>query len=155
VRELRGEPPAQQVEPVVAVDVEALLPESYVPEVNQRLALYQRLAEPSQDDLAQIRSELEDRFGPLPTAVESLLEVAALRVMARTLHVERIEAHAGRANLTFAPSTPVSPERILGVIGRSRGTMMLKKEYTLEARIPEGPWPVVRDALKRLLESLA
>jgi len=33
--------------------------------------------------------------------------------------------------------------------------MMLKKEYTLEARIPDGPWPVVRDALKRLLESLA
>jgi len=155
VRELKGEPPAQHVEPVIAVDVEALLPESYVPEVNQRLALYQRLAEPSEDELLQIRSELEDRFGPLPTAVESLLEVVALRVMARPLHVERIEAHAGRAALTFAPSTPVSPERILGVIGRSRGAMMLKKEYTLEARIPEGPWPAVRDALKRLLESLA
>ena len=155
VRELKGEPPAEHVEPVIAVDVEALLPESYVPEVNQRLALYQRLAEPSEDELAQIRSELEDRFGPLPAAVEALLEIVALRVTARTLRVERIEAHAGRAALTFAPSTPVTPERILGVIGRSRGAMMLKKEYTLEARIPEGPWPAVRDALRRLLESLA
>src|SRR6266702_3607449 len=45
VRELRGEPSSEQVEPVISVDVEALLPESYVPEVNQRLALYQRLAE--------------------------------------------------------------------------------------------------------------
>src|SRR5439155_10993688 len=39
VRELRGEPSSKQVEPVISVDVEALLPESYVPEVNQRLAL--------------------------------------------------------------------------------------------------------------------
>ncbi len=155
VRELKGEPPAAHVEPVIAVDVEALLPESYVPEVNQRLALYQRLAEPSEEELAQIRSELADRFGPLPPAVEALLEVVALRVTARALHVERIEAHGGRAALTFAPTTTVTPERILGVIGRSRGAMMLKKEYTLDARIPSEPWPAVRDALKRLLESLA
>jgi transcription-repair coupling factor (superfamily II helicase) len=156
VRELKGEPSSAQVEPVISMEVEALLPESYVPEVNQRLALYQRLAElGTEDEVAQIRVELADRFGPLPAPVEALLDVMSLRVRARRLHVERLEARGGRASLTFAPSTPVTPERILGVMARGRGGMMLRKEYTLEARVPEAPWSAVRDAITALLTSLA
>jgi len=69
--------------------------------------------------------------------------------------VERIEARGGRASLTFAPSTPVTPERILGTIARGRGGMMLRKEYTLDVRVPEGPWPAVRDALTAVLKELS
>jgi transcription-repair coupling factor (superfamily II helicase) len=156
VRELKGEPPADSVEPVISAEVEALLPESYVPEVNQRLGLYKRLAEVSRpEEVAEIRAELTDRFGPPPPAVDALLEVVALRGSAKRLAVERIEARGGRAVLTFAPSTPVTPDQILTAIARSRGGMTLKKEYTVEARIPQGPWPAVRDALSGLLESLA
>jgi transcription-repair coupling factor (superfamily II helicase) len=86
--------------------------------------------------------------------VETLLDVVALRVLARPLGIERVEARGGRAVLGFAVSTPVTPERILQVIARSRGKMTLKKEYTVEARVPEGPWPAVRDALRAMLESL-
>jgi transcription-repair coupling factor (superfamily II helicase) len=155
VRELRGEPAAERVDPVVSVEAEALLPEGYVPEVNQRLALYKRLAEvESADEVAPMRAELGDRFGPPPPAVETLLDVVALRVLARPLGIERIEARGGRAVLGFAASTPVTPERILQVIARSRGKMTLKKEYTVEARIPDHPWPAVRDALRAMLESL-
>jgi hypothetical protein len=32
--------------------------------------------------------------------------------------------------------------------------MALKKEYTLEARVPDGPWPAVRDAVRAVLEAL-
>ena len=45
VRELRGEAATAEVDPTITVEVEALLPEAYVPEENQRLALYKRLAE--------------------------------------------------------------------------------------------------------------
>ena len=140
VSELKGEPVADRVDPVISADVEALLPEAFVPEVNQRLALYKRLAEIERaDEVEPMRAELADRFGPPPPAVETLLDVVALRVAAKAIGVERIEARAGRAVFTFAPSTSVTPERILNVIAKSRGAMTLKKEYTLEARVPEGP----------------
>jgi transcription-repair coupling factor (superfamily II helicase) len=155
VSELKGEPPSARVEPVISVQVEALLPETYVPEVNQRLSLYKRLAELSRDeDVAQARAELVDRFGPPPPAVEALLDVVALRVRARALGIERMDARNGRASLTFSPSTLVSPERILKAISQSRGKMVMRKEYTVETRIPEGPWSIVRDALTMVLESL-
>jgi transcription-repair coupling factor (superfamily II helicase) len=102
----------------------------------------------------QARAELADRFGPPPPAVDALLDVVALRGRARALGIERIDARDGRASLTFSPSTTVSPERILKVIAQSRGKMAMRKEYTLETRVPDGPWPVVRDALVAALESL-
>jgi transcription-repair coupling factor (superfamily II helicase) len=155
VRELRGEPAAPTVEATVTVDVEALLPEAYVPEVSQRLALYKRLADcASAEEIEDLRGELVDRFGPSPPAVEALLDVVALRVRLRGLGVERLEARGGTAMITFAPSTPVTPAHILKVIRESRGAVVLRKEYTLEADIPRGPWPEVRAALERRLESL-
>src|SRR5438132_121603 len=156
VRELKGEPVSASVDPVITVGVEALLPEEYVPEVNQRLAIYQRLADVGDDDeVAQMRAELADRFGPSPPAVVALLDVIGLRLLSRRLGVERLEAGGGRALVTFAPSTPVTPERILVVVGRHGSGVTMRKEFTLEAMIPTGPWDAVRDALRALLESLA
>jgi hypothetical protein len=75
-------------------------------------------------------------------------------VTARALGVERIEAGGGRAVLTFAASTQVTPQRVLKAIAASRGALALRKEYTVDARIPAEPWPAVRDALAKLLDSL-
>jgi transcription-repair coupling factor (superfamily II helicase) len=152
VAELQGEPATTAVEPVISVGVEGFLPEAYVPEVNQRLAFYKRLAgADSEAAIADLRAELADRFGPPPAEVERLLDVIRLRVAARRLGLERVEAGAGRVLLTFAPSTPVTPERLVQVIGRSGGRLTMKREFTLEGRIATGPWPAVRDSLLALL----
>src|SRR5262249_56798672 len=106
--------------------VEALVPDEYVPDVNQRLGIYQRLTDLGTDaEIAEMRAELADRFGPPPAAVEALLDVVGLRALARRLYVERIEAGGGRALVAFAPSTPVTPQRLLAVIAKpgSRGSM--------------------------------
>ncbi len=154
VRELKGVPAEEVLEPVVNVEVEALLPETYVPEVSQRLALYKRLAGVTRaEEISDIRSELRDRFGPLPPAGVHLLEVAELRTAARALGLERVEAAAGRVLLTFSPATPVSPERVLRAIRAEPGRFRLKKEFVVEATLPEEPWPAVRDALKALLDA--
>ena len=81
--------------------------------------------------------------------------MVGLRVLSRRLGVERLEGGGGRALVTFAPSTPVTPERILVVVGRRGSGVTMRKEFTLEAMIPTGPWDAVRDALRALLESLA
>jgi len=155
VRELKGMPAEPAVDPAVTAEVEAYLPETYVPEVNQRLALYKRLsglAAPAGID--EVRAELLDRFGPLPPPVRHLLEVVDLRVAARPLGIEKIEVRSGRALLSFAPSTPVAPDRLLRAIAQSRGRLRLRGEFVLEVQIPRGGWPTVRQALADLLESL-
>jgi transcription-repair coupling factor (superfamily II helicase) len=155
VRELQGEPTVATVEPVISLSVEGFLPDDYVPEVNQRLALYKRLAGARTDEaVAELRAELLDRFGPLPVPAEQLVDTVRIRVAARDLGVERLEVGDGRALLTFASSTSLDPQRLVTLIQKSRGRLKLKREFTVEAAIERGPFPVVRDAVLQLLAEL-
>ena len=68
----------------------------------------------------------------------------------------RVAASAARLVLGGGPRTiPRAPERILAVIGKPGSGVSMRKEFILEATVPVGPWPKVRDALRSLLESLA
>ena len=73
---------------------------------------------------------------------------------ARDLGVERVEVGDGTARLTFAPSTSLDPQRLVTTIQKSRGRLKLKREFTIEAAIARGPFPVVRDAVLQLLAEL-
>jgi len=156
VRELGGERTAASVEPVISVAEEGFVPEDYVPEVNQRLAFYKRLAGATGDtEIEDIRAELVDRFGPLPEPTRRLLDIVRIRVAARALRIEKIEAGEGRALITFAPSTDVEPARLVHAIQASRGRLKMKREFTIEASIAKGSWPAVRDSILNALAELA
>ncbi len=155
VRELRGEPEEEEVDPVVTVEVSAYLPESYVAEPAQRLALYQRLAGVrGEAEIEAIVAELTDRFGPLPRAARQLLDVVTVRLYAKALAIERLEARRGRVLLTFAAGTPVKVEQLLALLRSRAGEARLVREFVLEVGIPAGPWPAVYAALVDLLKTL-
>jgi transcription-repair coupling factor (superfamily II helicase) len=152
VRELRGEAVEDEVDPVVTVDAAAYLPESYVAEAAQRLALYKRLAGVRvAPEVEEARRELRDRFGPLPAAAARLLDVVTLRLHAKALRLERLEVRAGRAVLTFAPSTPVPPPRIVDLLRRHGRRLRTLREFVLEATVPREPWAETVQSLIRLL----
>ena len=152
VRELRGEPVEDEVDPVVTLDTAAYLPEEYVAEPAQRLVLYKRLAGVrAAAEIEDARRELRDRFGPLPDAAARLLDVVALRLDARALRLERLEVRAGHALLTFAPSTPVPPERLIALLRAHGRRLRTVREFVLEATVPRGPWPETFQTLTRLL----
>ncbi|HET7430933.1 MAG TPA: transcription-repair coupling factor [Nocardioides sp.] len=86
----------------IELPVDAHLPHSYIPSERLRLEMYRRLAEVrSDDDVDQIRDELDDRYGEPPAEVASLLLVARFRARARQAGVTEVMV-AGR-NVRFAP----------------------------------------------------
>jgi transcription-repair coupling factor (superfamily II helicase) len=153
VQELKGDKAGVAVEPVISVSVEGFLPEEYVPEVNQRLALYKRLAGAAGDDeLAELRAELQDRFGSPPEPADQLLDIVRIRIAARRVGVERVEAGEGKAVITFSPTTPIEPGRLVAAIQGSRGRLRMRREFTMEATIATGGWPATRDSLLGVLQ---
>ncbi|MDO5500213.1 MAG: transcription-repair coupling factor, partial [Propionibacteriaceae bacterium] len=79
-----GTEPDVEAEMRVELPVEAHLPSDYVSSERLRLEMYKRLAEVrSEEDLAEVRAELLDRYGALPPTVETLLAVARFRNAAR------------------------------------------------------------------------
>ncbi len=84
VNEFKGDGHVEEPEVKIELPIDAHLPHDYVPSERLRLEMYKRLAEVrSDDDVAQIREELVDRYGDPPPPVASLLEVARLRARAR------------------------------------------------------------------------
>jgi transcription-repair coupling factor (superfamily II helicase) len=79
--------------PVPSVDVplSAHIPESYIGEVHDRLAAYQRMAGiEDAEGVAEMQAELTDRYGRVPLVVDNLLYVALVKSMARRARVESI-----------------------------------------------------------------
>ena len=95
--ELSGKAPAQpHFETRVDVKVDAYLPESYVKDDHQRMEMYKRIASLVTDaDRADILDELMDRFGEVPPAVETLLDIAQLRAQANKLAIAQVTYKQG------------------------------------------------------------
>jgi transcription-repair coupling factor (superfamily II helicase) len=74
---------------------------AYVADARQRIEIYRKLAEITDEEgVSQLKAELRDRFGPLPPAVELLLQVAALKVLAAERNITVIECKDDRLMLT-------------------------------------------------------
>ncbi len=88
--------------PDVTLDRPAHLPESYVPDDAAKLDVYRRLARAMQPcEIAAVREELRDRFGPLPDDAARLLLVAELRALGARAGLEAILLAGDEARLTF------------------------------------------------------
>ena len=77
------------------------MPFNHIPETRQRIVLYRKLAQLSNAaELAELRAEIRDRFGPIPKPVERLLGAAELKVLAAAKNVTGIEAKGDKIMLT-------------------------------------------------------
>ena len=89
-------------DPEVALGGSAFLPEEYISDSGQKLHLYRRLSRIGlHADVEGLRQELVDRFGPLPPEVERLLDQGTLRLLGRSLGIERIMIRDQVARITF------------------------------------------------------
>ncbi|OSZ80803.1 transcription-repair coupling factor [Chitinophagaceae bacterium IBVUCB2] len=76
---------------IIDTDLEILIPDEYVESIGERLSLYQRLDNcESEEDLAEMKMEMEDRFGALPQPVQDLFTTVRCRKLAVELGFEKI-----------------------------------------------------------------
>jgi transcription-repair coupling factor (superfamily II helicase) len=135
VRELRGEPAEAEVEPEVQLGIPAYIPETYVPDVSQRLVVYKRLAGiRGLPDLEALGEELVDRFGPIPPLVDTLMRVMELRRWMKDVRVVRARRRGEAVLLEFDDRTAVPPERLLTVVKEGRGRLRMTSGSALEVR---------------------
>ena len=109
VAELQGEPIAEEKELRIDLPVRAFIPPGWVAQESLRLELYRRISLAADHDaLARIREETVDRYGALPTEVETLFAVASLRVSSRHAR-DRRDLHLSRAGAHPSGGAPGAP----------------------------------------------
>jgi transcription-repair coupling factor (superfamily II helicase) len=156
IDELRGKVREAEIDPEIRLPVPARLPESYVTDVSQRLILYKRLASCRDDDeVARIRDELLDRFGPLPAEALNLLDVIRVKIRARRLGVVAIDAGRGEVVLTAGDRSGVDPRRLVNLLTQAGGGLRVTPGHKIHARAPLDDPARLFETTRLLLENLA
>lgn len=156
VRELRGQPPRDEVEPEILLPVSALLPETYLPDVHQRLVFYKRLAQAQSDEeVDDLRGELRDLCGEPPDEVDALTELTSLRIAMRRLRLRALENGPGRLVVTLGPDAALSAEKLAAKVVKARGQWKLTPDMKLVVQKPSGAAGDELGAAKALIRELS
>jgi transcription-repair coupling factor (superfamily II helicase) len=152
---LKGEEPDPRLEPEIKLRVPAFIPEDYVPAQNQRLILYKKLTQAHHEgEIEDVRSELLDRFGPLPQAILYLLEVMAIRLELKRLLVKEAEFDGKRIIFSFHEKTPVAPDTVMALLAEDPYRRRFTPDYKLAVELDDSSFDGVlagaRNFLKRL-----
>jgi transcription-repair coupling factor (superfamily II helicase) len=142
IQELRGEPVREGQRATLNLKLDLRIPAGYVPEVQQRLALYKRVSEaPGRDALERLQAELRDRYGPPPPELLTLIGYAALRLRAEALGLLQVERGERALLLRPGPAPALPAERVLAFVARTRGAA-LSPDGALRVPLASGADPL-------------
>ncbi len=120
VHEARGDLDRQRLDPEIEVPVKAFLPESFFPDVQERLQRYRALSTAvTEGEVDDWVSEMEARFGDLPPEVVNLAGLARTKILCRDLGIQRCNWLKVRAVLELHPRTRIREERLRGLVTAS------------------------------------
>ena len=118
--------------PQINVGATVMIPESYIPDLPQRLALYRRIGSlETRADVDEFCAELIDRFGPLPGQVKQLAAVIIIKGYAKTAGIEKIDAGNKGLVLTFRNNSFANPEGLIAFISGTGANAKLRPDHTL------------------------
>ena len=134
----------------------ALLPESYCPDIHERLVLYKRLAVcETVQQINAIHEELVDRFGLPEQPVKTLIESHHLRLAAKELGIDAIDATGEAVTITFGKNHQIDPTEIILLIQTDKKYRLAgadKLRFTAEMENIEVRINTVKNVLKTLKE---
>ena len=134
----------------------ALLPESYCPDIHERLVLYKRLAVcETVQQINAIHEELVDRFGLPEQPVKTLIESHHLRLAAKELGIDAIDATSEAVTITFGKHHQIDPTEIILLIQTDKKYRLAgadKLKFTAQMEDVETRIKTVKSVLKTLKE---
>ena len=129
VRTLKGEAEDEGFTTTMDLNVDAFIPDSYIPNEYQKLDIYKRIAAiENEEEMEDMTEELIDRYGDIPRKVMKLLEVATLKALAHSVYVTAVEQKGEQYIFTMYEKAKVRPEKIPELIQQYKGDLTFKPE---------------------------
>ncbi len=153
VSEEKGEKPAAvKKECLIDMQIDAHIPESYIDNIPQRLAVYRRIADiNNSEDAEDVKDELRDRYGEIPLSVSGLIDISLLRNSASSLGIYEI-GQKGQAVVLYV--NDIDTNTVLNLSSQMRGRVSIadygKKYIAVKMSETQGPL----DTLKEIFEYL-
>jgi transcription-repair coupling factor (superfamily II helicase) len=131
IKELKGEEVEDAIRANVNLRVDLRIDEGYIPDMNQRLTIYRRIAAVrTEEELDRLLEEARDRYGPLPASLENLAEYAVIRVLADRIGIESIDREGQIVVIRFRPEARLDPTWLFKIV-QERTDVQLTPPATL------------------------
>ena len=127
VAEVRGEAPEQPDEASVEIKINAHVPTSYITDEIQRIEAYKRIALVDGTRSArEMKAEIVDRYGKMPTAVENLILISVVKHFASRAGLSSVTRSGRSFTLKYNETSSPNVEKLLKVIAQYEGVAQLK-----------------------------
>ena len=141
--------------PEIDMQIPALIPEDYLPDVHSRLVLYKRIASAADaEQLREIQVEMIDRFGLFPDPLKNLIEVTRLKIRANELGINKIDVSDKGGSILFSDTPNIDPIKIIQLIQNKPETYKLDGKNKLRFFLSLEDNSIRFQAVEELLDTL-
>lgn len=155
VREMKGEEVPLEIHSTLNLGFEIRIPASYIPEDNQRLRAYKKIADVKTREVAdEIVAEFADRYGPVPPEVKLLVDFGQAKNLAQNIGVESVERRQGMFQVKFHPQAKIEPRKLMDLVQTSPGASFSPSGVLKAIDTTGGAPERIVAALSELLEGL-
>ena len=117
---------APEPDPIVELNVDGYIPDTYISDPRYKLELYRRFAELDYADKDDLLDEITDRFGEPPEEIINLWRVAAVRGLCRKMRILGISTRGNELRISFAENAVLDTEVLVKMLNAGRNAMQLK-----------------------------
>ena len=155
VKEIQGEKylPPEKIQ--LNLHVKLRIPIRYIPEEEERLHLYKKIASAADEgDLMDLREEIRDRYGAFPEVMEYLFEYVRLKLLAQRLRISSIDRKQDVFRIQLSEDSDIDPEALVRKI-QAGESMTFSPDGLLTIRLPHASIPEMFQLLKSTLLELS
>ena len=142
IKEMQGKVIEEEKDIQIDLSFSSYIPEEYIENSSQKIEIYQDIALcKTEEDLQNITDEIIDRYGPMPTEVENLLEIARIKNLAKTANVTKISQK--RDGIVFLYDNNKFNMELINI---------LVKKYNRRVKFSQGLAPYITFTLEKKTE---
>ena len=155
VCKLKGIEKEESFETSVDINVNAYIPEYYIENEEQRLEIYKKISVINDvDGFYDVQEEIEDRFGTMPKAVQTLLDVALMKADAHGLGIISIAEKQKNVIVTFKADAKVDTAKITKLLTEKNSPYMFTAAVEPYITIKMADKQNALDCVKNFIQNL-
>jgi len=155
IAELKGQAPLEPLEPEINVRMSAFLSESYIPDIDQRMAAYRRLAKMTElQEVSEFNSELIDRYGELPKEAGNLLYKIVLKILSKKAAISRLDLTDQHLLLHFSADHLKNSESLVDLIFAAPERYALQTDHIIKVKLAGYPGRSPLSRAKNVLKEI-
>lgn len=159
VKEAKGIKHQEDFETTIDLEMDAFIPQKYIPNECQKLDIYKRIAGiENNEEYEDMLEELLDRFGEPPKSVQNLLAIANLKAMAHRAYIKEIKQRKDEIRIIMYEKAHIAPIGISALLEIYSRELQMKNPacpvFIYRSPKKEKSGPAVMDKLAKLVLEL-